>query len=83
MGILTEQQVIEASLKEPHALAPTDLKIGDLVTFTNDQGAVFPNHTIIGFANPEELHGRSVYINTDCYWFPKRLTNLIKQESHI
>ncbi len=52
-------------------------KVGDKVTFTNDQDVVFPGHKVMGFTLPgNECHGRTVYIDTDCYWFPKRPDSL-------
>lgn len=54
---------------------PTDFKLGDKVTFTNDQGVVFKGHKIIGFAH-EGLARRFIHIDTDCYWMPKRADQL-------
>lgn len=45
----------------------TDLKMGDIVTFTNDYGVVFNGMKVLGFCEPD--YGRCVYISMDCYWF--------------
>ena len=50
-------------------------KVGDKVTFTNDYGVVFKGFKVLAFdTNPR--FGSVVYINTDCYWAPKRIKNL-------
>ena len=53
-----------------------DFQIGDEVTYTNDQGVVFPGHIIIGFSR-DILPDKFVHIDTDCYWMPKRYSNLV------
>lgn len=70
MSIQTREQVAAGALKYPHKLAPTDLQVGDCVVFTNDYGVAFPGLHVVGFANPEDNGGRSVYLDFDCYWFP-------------
>jgi hypothetical protein len=55
--------------------APTDIKVGDIVTFTNDYGVQFPGVKVTGFA-PIVENGRFIYLDYDCYWFaahPKEL----------
>ena len=81
MSIPTIEQVKARCLKTPHRDAPTSLKIGDKVTFTNPAGVEFTGLTVIGFCNPADLHGRSVHLNFDCYWFPVALANLTKDRS--
>jgi len=55
-------------------------KIGDRVTFTNSQGVIFENKTILGFCSEESnLHqyGYRYYLDKDSYWMPveeKRLS---------
>lgn len=49
---------------------PTTFKLGDKVTFTNDQGVKFKGNKVIGFC--DEGNERFIHIDTDCYWFPKR-----------
>lgn len=60
------------------------LKVGDTVTYTNEYGVKFAGLHIVGFGKtangmePTKNHptpgllGRFVYIDTSCYWFPKR-----------
>jgi hypothetical protein len=70
------ESIISQALKTPHELAPTDLRVGDKVTFTNHNGVSFSGLTVIGFANPSELYGKSVYLDYDCYWYPATLASL-------
>jgi hypothetical protein len=51
------------------------LKIGDKVTFTNENKVVFKNHIIVGI-DKNDFHGRRYYLNTDCFWFPVRRESL-------
>lgn len=58
-----------------------NFRVGDKVTFTNDQGVVFPGHTIIGFDSVDAyaksiMPWRFIYIDYDCYWFPVKPENL-------
>ena len=55
-------------------------KIGDKVTFTNDYGAVFTGHKVIGFyeGTYERYKGR-VYLDIDCSWFPIDTANLTRE----
>lgn len=78
MGIRTREEVARQALKRPHRRAPTDLRVGDIVTFTNDFGIQFEGHRVVGFADPDENGGRSVYIDFDCYWFPVAIHSLSK-----
>lgn len=55
-----------------------DLKIGDIVTFTNEYGVSFPNLIVIGFSKPAQ--DRFIHISTDCAWFPVKRSTLTKQE---
>jgi hypothetical protein len=51
--------------------------VGDMVTFTNENGVVFEHHKVVGFTLPgDDLHGRNVYINVDCYWMPMSVDSL-------
>lgn len=53
--------------------APCDFKVGDRVSFTNDYGVTFHGHKVIGFDDdPDNLAGRFIYLDYDCYWFPCR-----------
>jgi len=73
-----EREFYEAAkLKKWEVLPQMDgcnLKVGDLVTFTNDAGNVFEHHKVLGFCAPK--YDRCVYINYDCYWFPTKINNL-------
>ena len=51
------------------------LKIGQKVTFTNDYGVKFSGHKVLAFQCPDR-HGRSVFIDIDCFWFPCTLESL-------
>lgn len=54
-------------------------KVGDIVTYTNDYGVVFPGHKIIGFDNGDCLtfeQGSHIYIDFDCYWSPVKSHSL-------
>lgn len=72
--------------KSPH----TDLKIGDLVNFTNDQGCVFHDHIIIGFEPVEsraDNQGRCVFSAQQgiqgAYWFAKRPNQFSKPKANV
>jgi hypothetical protein len=59
------------------------LKVGDLVTFTNEYGASFANRIVIGFAKLEDqLHGRFIHLHDEAPWFPVRRESLTLQENH-
>lgn len=58
----------------------TILKVGDKVTFTNDNGCVFKGHEILGFDTNDFLPDNFIYLDVDCYWFPMKL-NEVKKES--
>lgn len=74
---LSERDELYAQLSPTYP--GTDLKKGDRVTFTNENGVSFPGKTIMGFSERADLPGRVVYIDTDCWWFPKRLHELKKE----
>ena len=57
-------------------LCGENFKVGDKVTFTNDFGVKFHDLKIIGFSNPIYDGSGTVYLNTDCYWFPKKPQSL-------
>ncbi len=58
---------------------PCDLKVGDKVTFTNDNGVSFSNLTVIGFADDDSFYNRFIHLDSDCYWFPVKLESLVKE----
>ena len=59
-----------------------DLKVGDIVTFVNDYGVIFPGKEVIGFDTSEhnlKQYGNFIHIDTDAYWFPHKRSELIKE----
>ena len=54
---------------------PCEFNIGDMVTFTNDNGVQFHGRVVAGFS-PEVENGRFVYLDQDAWWFPVAPTNL-------
>ncbi len=89
--MMTLQQVKNSISKIPPV--GCDLKVGGLVTFTNEYGVSFPNNTIIGFDLENEQNewqkksGRFVFIvnasNGGAYWFPHRSSELKKQSGWV
>lgn len=75
----TLEQVQEEIKKTPPV--ECDFKVGDTVTFTNDQGVSFPGHKVIGFAEDtsHSQYGRFIYLDYDCYWFPTSPESLTKE----
>lgn len=72
--IESEKRPKDFTKESPHK----GLKVGDIVTFTNDYGAEFGGLEVLGFStNP--LSGRDVFLNSDCYWMPKKATSLRKE----
>lgn len=55
---------------------PCDLKLGDVVTFTNDFGVAFSDLKVTGFTPCLEGHGRFVYLDKDSWWFPVKADQL-------
>lgn len=51
--------------------------VGDIVTFVNDYGCKFPEHTITRIAPMEEGDEQRYFLDTDCHWVPKRESSLI------
>lgn len=49
---------------------PCDFKLGDKVTFTNDNGVAFAGLAVTGFGPAVEGNGRFVYLDKESYWFP-------------
>ena len=59
-----------------------DLKVGDVVTFTNEYGVSFANRIVIGFAKLEDqLHGRFIHLHDEAPWFPVKRESLTLQEN--
>ena len=62
------------------------LKVGDFVTFTNDYGVEFHHREVLCFASPEYIKENfpscdeiRVFIDSDSYWFPNKLSQLTKE----
>ena len=66
---------VDAQSEPPPSHASCGLKVGDVVTFTNENGVEFPHQVVTGFA-PEAEHGRFVYFSTDAWWFPVEAESL-------
>ena len=49
---------------------PCDLKKGDIVTYTNENGVSFPGKEISGFSAVVESWGGFVYLFKTAFWFP-------------
>lgn len=47
-----------------------DVKMGDTIMFTNDNGITFGPYVVLGFCEP--WYGRCVYFDHESYWFPAR-----------
>ncbi|MCD8176730.1 MAG: hypothetical protein LUE98_04620 [Tannerellaceae bacterium] len=55
----------------------TSLKIGDIVTFTNNYGVSFSGLEVLGFCDPESWGG-CVYLDKESFWHPVNPKNLKK-----
>ena len=63
---------------KPHEMSPTppkgyecDLKVGDIVNYTNEFDVMFENQEVVGFTLQKDiLHGSVVYLKNGAYWFP-------------
>lgn len=71
-----------AAKLEQEAPEGCDLKVGDIVTFINDYGVVWPGKEVIGFDTSDHnlmKYGNFIHIDTDAYWFPHKRGELIKE----
>jgi hypothetical protein len=61
---------MNAFAKKLNKTSPVDceFKIGEKVSYTNDYGVTFDDHTVIGFAENTEFYGKFIYLDLDCYW---------------
>jgi hypothetical protein len=57
---------------------PCEFQVGDLVTYTNDYGAVFNDRIVTGFS-PTVENGRFIYFDHAAWWFPVGPRSLKKQ----
>lgn len=53
---------------------PCDFQVGDVVRYTNDNGAQF-ELTVKGFTEEVTSWGAFIYIFNDCYWYPAKPEN--------
>lgn len=66
----------------PNVKSNKPLKVGVMVSFTNDFGVTFPNLEVVGFdKNPS--YGRCVFLNTDSYWFAVKPESLTIQKGYL
>lgn len=59
-----------------------DLQVGDVVTFVNDYGVIFPGQEVIGFDTTDHnlmQYGNFIHIDTGAFWFPHKRSELIKE----
>lgn len=57
------------------------LKVGDVVTFTNEYGLSFPDLTVIGIADQHyDFYDRKFFLDKDAYWFPLKRKELMIQK---
>ncbi|RGZ64791.1 hypothetical protein DW980_08850 [Bacteroides stercoris] len=54
-----------------------EMKVGDMVIFTNDAGLVFGPYEVLAFEKPDNNKDRCIYIDHDSYWCSERLENLL------
>lgn len=45
-----------------------EMKVGDMVIYTNDAGLVFGPYEVLAFEKPDNIKGRCIYIDHDSYW---------------
>jgi len=54
-----------------------DLKVGDVVTFTNEYGVSFEDRVIVGFSSKEDMsNDRFIHLDKDAYWFANKLSEV-------
>ena len=81
-------QEVKAYAKQLAQTAPCAcaFKLGDRVSFTNDQGVTFEGLHVIGFeavCPGEEVRERFIHLDTCCYWFPKRPDQLTMEQEAV
>ncbi len=54
---------------------PCSFKVGDKVTYTNDQGVSFHNRIIRGFTKEVTSWGAFIYFDSDAWWHPVKPQN--------
>lgn len=77
--MMSEEDYIKTLKTEPPV--ECGFKVGDKVTFTNDNGCVFKNKIIIGFAADDSFYGRFIHLGPgECFWFPAKPSSLKLEE---
>ena len=63
------------------SLPGIDFKIGDIVTYTNDDGIEYKYHRIVAFGTKHYLakYGHCVFLDKDSFWYPVKPGNITKQ----
>ena len=51
-------------------------KVGDIVTFTNEQGVKFNGLKIFAFGEHIYPNSGTIYLEKDAYWFPVKAQSL-------
>lgn len=84
---MSTMKSIDAYIKEellPEAPIECDYKVGDEVIFTNEYGVCFRGLKVIGFSPIGDFYDkeRFIHLDTSCYWFAKRPSELqlVKRE---
>lgn len=81
---MTEQEYIKSELS-PTPFVACDLKVGDIVTYTNDYGVSFHGRKVTGFSDPKTSYHPEAHIHLakDAYWFPVKESSLSKTKKSI
>ena len=67
MWIEAKDEEIDIFEKSRHGL-----NVGDFMTYTNENGVVFPNCEILHFARPfEALGSKDVFFESAAWWYPE------------
>ena len=64
------------------AQPPVELKVGDLVTYTNEFGVSFVNNKVLGF-DAESGYNCGVYLDKSAYWASIPLDSLTLQDGFV
>lgn len=64
------------------AQPPVELKIGDLVTYTNEFGVSFVNNKVLGF-DAKSSYNCGVYLDKSSYWASIPLDSLTLQNGYV
>lgn len=65
----SESDFIKNELTDAPPL-PCHLKVGDVVTYTNEFGVHFEGKKVIGFSKEPTSWGAFVHLSKSAYWFP-------------